>query len=215
MGMWICLHDPLTPVWKYSLLQVFSAGQFQKGLESFPSQYPASQVWSSINCHTHGHKCYGLGEPGTDEIPFHDKEIVPQGVLESPFGALILDLWEGPSGNQSVCFQLGSGKSTIVVRTCWYTKKSSRVCLLSNCQSSKWNSLLHRLRFKWNAYMYTFGRAYCLCLRYSVFIYKIVLPGPFLFFAKMDWRKNIYFLFSTLRIWKDLTKTKTYTTSLM
>lgn len=44
MGMWVCLHDPLTPVWKYSLLQVFSAGQFRKGLESFLSRCPASQV---------------------------------------------------------------------------------------------------------------------------------------------------------------------------
>lgn len=66
------------------ILQVFSASPFQKGLES--SQFPASQVQAPINCHTHCHKCHGLGEPGTDEIPFYDKEIVYQDTLGLPFG---------------------------------------------------------------------------------------------------------------------------------
>lgn len=38
-----CLDDPLSPVWKCSLLQFFSASQLLKGLKSLPSQCPASQ----------------------------------------------------------------------------------------------------------------------------------------------------------------------------
>lgn len=64
-----CPHDPLILIWKSSLLQVFLASQFQKGLAALPSQSPVSQVWSffdgltAINCHTHIHTFCGLGKP--------------------------------------------------------------------------------------------------------------------------------------------------------
>lgn len=58
------------------------------------SALPASPVWSSNNCHTHGGKFSALGEPGARKIPFHDKGTVPQNAgvaIWPPLGALILD----------------------------------------------------------------------------------------------------------------------------
>jgi hypothetical protein len=46
-GVWVLLCNPLTPVWRYSLLQVLLPSQFQKGLEAnSPSQCTTAQAWS-------------------------------------------------------------------------------------------------------------------------------------------------------------------------
>lgn len=134
-GEWACgcLHDPLTPVWKYSLLQVLLAHQFQKGLDALPSQCPASTVWSSflIVLQPTVTRIFidfcGLGEPGIDEIPFHSKEVVPRDALGSPFG----NTWGSHMGPlrmakwESACLlpSRPRGKDHWCVRTCWDAKR--------------------------------------------------------------------------------------------
>lgn len=159
-----CLDDPLSPVWKCSLLQFFSASQSRRVWDLYHlSALPLSVLLYQLS---HGHKCCGLGEPGAYKISFHDKEIVPQhaGLTIWPAwgshaGSLSMAKWESPA-----CFHPGLGRSTIVVKTSWCAKKSERAGLLSNCQSTKRGSSLQRPKFKQNTYMYTF-LAYCLCLR--------------------------------------------------
>lgn len=86
-----CLDDPLSPVWKCSLLQFFSASQSRRVWDLYHlSALPHSVLLYQLS---HGHKCCGLGEPGAYKISFHDKEIVPQHAGGHHLASLGLSCW--------------------------------------------------------------------------------------------------------------------------
>lgn len=86
-----CLDDPLSPVWKCSLLQFFSASQSRRVSDLYHlSALPLSVLLYQLS---HGHKCCGLGEPGAYKISFHDKEIVPQHAGGHHLASLGLSCW--------------------------------------------------------------------------------------------------------------------------
>lgn len=71
--------------------------------------------------------------------------------------------------------------------------------------SSPQNRAAPRLKFKWTTCTYTFFSILSLLKIIHIYLQNSP-PGLFFFFrfAKMDWRKGIWFLFSTLGIWRDL-----------
>lgn len=119
-GMWLCPGPTVTSLEILLPLVVFLS-QFQKELESSPSQCPASPVWPLS---TVTHVVVNLlrwVNPTLIKSHFMTKTLFLN-MLGSPFGHHWgLSYWtpeKWPSENYSACFQPGSGRSTTVVRTC-------------------------------------------------------------------------------------------------
>lgn len=144
-----CPHDPLILIWKSSLLQVFLASQFQKGLElshlrvlflkcgPFLMVLQLSTV-TYIFIHFVGWVSLHWWNS------FHGKEIFPQDALGHHLAT---------TGGSD--YLLPSRWSSTVVRTADMPKRAG-VPLQSNCQSPTRGSSFSRLKFKQNAYMYPF-----------------------------------------------------------
>lgn len=198
-GKWACgyPHGPLTPFWKYF---------------RFSQQVHFRRAWNLLSflllkcgpLSTVTHiviNVMGWVSLALMKSHFMTKKLF----IRTPWGRhlattwdLILDPWKWPSGNQAACFHPRSGGRTTVVRTCWYAMKNSKVSLQNNCQSSKRGSSFQRPRFKRKAYAYTFFLAYYLCLRWSVFIYKTVLPRLFSSLPKRAGKRTFTFYFLLL-----------------